>query len=114
MPRKKKVNFDKLIAAVESDQPSKDIMAKFGIRTLAQLKSLYLDALTEKGVVPAIVSTRRTKAAPPQKSKELKVNKRGSMIVSREMIEEMGYRIGDMFSVRKTAAGVSLKKLTSE
>ena len=111
MPRKKKVDAAKLVDAVESGLSSKEIMAKFGINTLAQLKSLYVDALSERGQVAGIIPSRRSKAAPEKDARELKVNKRGSVVVSRELIEEMGFEIGDSFSVRKTAAGVSLKKI---
>ncbi len=111
MPRKKKIDAAKLIDAVESGVPSKEIMAKFGINTLAQLKSLYVDALSEKGQVIGIIPSRRSKAASVEEAKELKVNKRGSVVVPRDLIEEMGFDIGDSFSVRKTAAGVSLKKI---
>ena len=49
MPKKKTVNYDKLLKAVDSGLTSKEIMEKFGIKTSAQLKGLYLDALVSKG-----------------------------------------------------------------
>jgi len=110
MPRKKKVDAAKLIKAIEDQRPSKEIMDKFGFKTLAQLKTAYVDALTEKGVVPGIVSPRGQVRVAEKKTKELKVSKRGSLVVPKEIIEEMGFQVGDSFSVRKTAAGVSLKK----
>ena len=61
MPRKKKVDAAKLIKAVESGKPSKEIMAEFGINTSYQLKALYLDALVEKGRAPAIVGEQARK-----------------------------------------------------
>ena len=110
MPKKTKVDTAELIAAVESGQPGKEIMAKFGLKTLAQLKSLYVDALSDRGMVPSITTSKRSRSAESAKGPGLKVNKRGSLVVPREMIEEMGFDIGDTFSVRRTAAGVSLKK----
>jgi len=110
MPKKKKVDAAKLIKGVEDQTPSKEIMAKFGFKTLAQLKTAYLDALTEKGKVPGLVSARGQARAADKKIKELKVSKRGSLVVPKEIIVEMGFQVGDSFSVRKTAAGVSLKK----
>ncbi|MBW2062905.1 MAG: hypothetical protein JRI95_15290 [Deltaproteobacteria bacterium] len=111
MPRKKTVNASALIKAVESGLPSREIMAKFGVKTSAQLKSLYLDALAEKGKVKGIISRSIKKGRSAKKLKEIKVNKRGSLVVPREMAEEMGCKIGETFSVRKTRAGVSLKKM---
>jgi hypothetical protein len=110
MPRKKAVDGEKLIKAVEQGLSSKEIMAKFGLKTLAQLKALYIDALSQTGKIKPIVTSRRSAGAPAPKTKVLKVNKRGSLIVSREMIDEMGFAIGDVFSVGKSLAGVSLKK----
>jgi hypothetical protein len=107
MPRKKQVNADKLIEAVESGLPSTKIMDKFGIKTSAQLKALYLDALVEKGKAPGI-KTRAGRA--PKKSKEIFVNKRGSLIVPRELVEEMGFKEEDEFSITKTKSGISLKR----
>ena len=109
MPRKKKVDAAKLIKAVESGKPSKEIMAEFGINTSYQLKALYLDALVEKGRAPAIVG--RAGKKDEKAGKEILVNKRGSLIVPAPLVEEMGFKIGEEFKVRRTKAGVSLKKL---
>ena len=110
MPRKRKVDLVSLINAVESGRSSKEIMSEFGLKTLAQLKALYVDALAEKGEIKGIVTSRRKTAEPSRKTRILKVNQRGSLVIPQDMIEEMGYDIGHTFSVRKTLAGVSLKK----
>ena len=110
MPAKKQINSKKLIKAVESKRPSREIMDEFGIKTQAQLKSLYVDALVDQNRITAIVSSRGRKKSAGQKKESLQINKRGSLIVPRELVEQMGFKIGDSFSVRKTAAGVSLKK----
>lgn len=111
MPRKKTVDSTKLIKAVESGLPAKEIMSKFGLKTSAQLKALYLDALAEKGRVPGIVSRRPRKKAVAEKSMQIKVNKRGSLVLPRKMIEELGFVVGDTFTVRKSKVGVALKKV---
>jgi hypothetical protein len=109
MPKKrKKVDADKLITAVESGRPSTEIMDEFGIKTSAQLKALYLDALVNKGKATGIVGAR---GAKKKDEKEVKVSKRGSIAIPKDMVEEMGYDVGDAFLARKTKAGVSLKKL---
>ena len=110
MPRKKTVNSEKLIKAVESSLPSTEIMAKFGIKTSAQLKALYLDALVERGLVKGIAGRASKAAQAAKKSKEIKVNKRGSLVLPQAMVQEMGFSVGDTFNVRRTKAGVSLKK----
>lgn len=112
MPKKLQVDAAKLVAEVESQKPSKEIMAEFGIKTLIQLKALYVDALAELGRTPTIISSRGAGSSAPVNSKELRVNKRGSLVVPRELVDEMGFEVGQTFQVRKTAAGVSLKKMS--
>lgn len=112
MPRRKSVDSAKLIAAVKSGRSSTEIMTEFGIKTSGQLKSLYVDALAAAGQITGIIAAKRTSKKPEKQSKELRVNKRGSLVVPRDLIDEMGFNVGDSFAVRKTAAGVSLKKAT--
>ena len=78
---------------MESKRNSRDIMTEFGIKTQAQLKSLYVDALVEQGRITAIVRSRGRKKAEGSKKEVLKVNKRGSLIVTRELVEQMGFKL---------------------
>ena len=110
MPRKLNVDTDKLVAAIESGRPSAEIMTEFGIKTLTQLKALYVDALMARERVPSIISLKGRAVAPGSSSKEIRVNNRGSLIVPKEFIDEMGFEVGASFSVQRTDAGVSLKR----
>lgn len=110
MPKKKKVDNEKLIKAVESGTPSTQIMAEFGIKTSAQLKNLYLDALVEKGMAKGIAGGRKKSAKKTDESPSICVNKRGSLVINRNIAEEMGWQVGDTFLVRKTKSGLNLKK----
>jgi hypothetical protein len=116
MPKRKKVDSRALVEAVESGDSAKDIMNNFGIKTSAQLKSLYVDALVELGRAPGIVVTRgggdgggkdRSQSEP----REVRVNERGTLIVPRELLDQMGFQIGESFGVYKSPAGVSLKRI---
>ena len=109
MPRKKQVDLKKLAEAINAETPTKEIMKKFDIKTTAQLKALYLDVLVDKGQVKPIMG--KGGKAKDMQSKSIVVNKRGSLVITKEMVEEMGFQIEDAFTVRKTKAGVSLKKL---
>ena len=111
MAKKKDIDGEKLIQAVESKQPSKKIMEQFKIKTSAQLKALYLDALVAKGRVEGLVGRSSRGSGAAEKSKEILVNKRGSLVIPREMIEEMGFKIEDAFTIRKTKSGISIKKV---
>ena len=108
MPRKKTVDLKKLWQAVEAGQNQKEIMKDFGIKTSAQLKALVYDALVDQDKAKEIVSSR---GGAGKKSKEILVNKRGSLVIPKDLVDEMGFEIEEMFSVRKTKSGISLRKL---
>ncbi len=107
MPAKKKINGPKLIKMVESGKPRPEIMKSFKLNTTAQLNAHYLDALMKAGKAPEIKSGRsKTKANP---AKEVVVSKRGSVVIPKIMIDEMGFAEGEKFTARKTKSGISLK-----
>jgi hypothetical protein len=109
MPAKKMVDYKELIKAVESGKPQAEIVKEFKFSTIAQFKNHYLNALMEAGKAPEIKTGRAsTKSAP---AKEAFVSKRGSVVIAKGLIEEMGFAVGDNFAVRKTKSGISLKKL---
>ena len=109
MPKRKKIDNKKLIQMVQEGKVQKEILEKFGFSNATQLKVAYANALMEVGSVPKIKTGRAAKAAAPKK--EITVNKRGSLIVTAPMIQEMGFKEKDAFLVRKTKAGISLKKV---
>ena len=109
MPAKKKIDGAKLLKLVESGKLQSEIMKELKLNTAAQLKAHYLDALMKAGKAPQIKSGRGKATAAP--SKETMVSKRGSVVISKAMIAEMGFKEGDKFSVRKTKSGISMKKI---
>lgn len=109
MPAKKKVNSKKLIEAVKSGKNQSEIIKEFKFNTTAQFKNHYLDALIEAGEAPEIIKGRTSKKF--ETLKNTFVNKRGSVIINKILVAEMGFKEGDKFSIRKTKSGISLKKL---
>ncbi len=110
MPRKKKIDTKALIKAVESGLSRRDIMTQFGFNHPNQVTAYYLDALVETGRAKGIVR-RRLKDKISVKAKPIKVNQRDSLVIPREKVEELGYKVGDTFSVNQIKAGdgISLK-----
>ena len=109
MPAKKKVNYKKLLKAVQSGKHQSEIMKAFKFNTAAQFKSHYLEALIEDGTAPKITAGRASKKAGSVK--EAIVSKRGSVVISKGLVAEMEFAEGDKFSIRKTKSGISLKKI---
>lgn len=109
MPKKKQFDNAKLIKMIEEGIPSPEIRKKLNIKTANQLKVAYAIAMMESGKVPKIVDGRKSSAAGD--GNEVTVGKRGSVIIPKDMAENLGVAVGDKFSVRKTKAGIALKKL---
>jgi hypothetical protein len=62
-----------------------------------------------EGKVPAITSGRGSGKA--SKVKTVGVGKRGSIVISKELVRSFGIGAGEKFTVRKTKAGIALKKV---
>ena len=110
MPAKKMVDYKKLLAMVKSGTPQAEIMKALKFKTAIQFKNHYLNALIETGKAPEIVTRRVPKKSAP--AKEAFVSKRGSVVISKGLIEEMGFAEGTTFTVRKTKSGISLKRMS--
>jgi len=109
MPPKKKVDYAKLVKAIESGTRQSEVMKQFNFKSAAQFKNHYLNALIETGKAPEIKIGRASSKAAP--AKDVAVSKRGSVVISKALVDEMGFGAGEKFAVRKTKAGISLKKI---
>jgi hypothetical protein len=94
---------------VKDESHQQEIMKAFGFKTSAQVKTAYLRALVESGEVPALIGGRVSSKAA--KAKPIGVGKRGSIILPAEKVAELGIGAGDKFTVRKTRAGIALKRV---
>ena len=109
MPKKKAIDGASLIKMVEDGVPRPEIMKKFKLKTSTQLTLAYAKAQMEAGKIPEIVGGRG--GATAKETNVVTVGKRGSVIISKEMAEGLGVAVGDKFTVRKTKAGIALKKV---
>ncbi len=110
MPQRKKIDSKKLIQMVKDGTVQKEILEKFGFNTSTQLKVAYANALMGEGQAAEIQTGTKGKA-PAKAKNEIKVNKRGSLIVPGPMVQALGYKQGGAFQIMKTKAGISLKKV---
>ena len=109
MPKKKAFDAKKLIKMVKDETHQQEIMKAFGFKTSAQIKAAHYRALVDAGDIPGIVGGRG--AGKSAKGKLIGVGKRGSIIISAEKVAELGIGQDDKFTVRKTKAGMALKKI---
>jgi len=108
MSKKIEVDSKKFIEMIANGAGIKELMQNFGLKTSAQVKIAYLNAVMEEGILPGIKDGRASKAEA--KPSGISVTKRGSLVVPKEMVSEMGFKEGDSFATRKTKAGISLKQ----
>jgi hypothetical protein len=108
MPKKKALDTAKMIEMVKEGSTLPEIMKKMGFKTSTQVRTAYMSALIAEGKVPAIKGARG--AGKADKAKTVGVGKRGSIILSKEIVEGLGIGAKDKFTVRKTRAGIALKK----
>jgi len=109
MPKKKVFDAKKFVKMVKDETHQQEIMKAFGFKTAAQVKAAYFRALVESGEVPGILGGRG--AGKAAKGKLIGVGKRGSIIIPAEKVAELGVGKDDKFKVRKTKAGIALKKV---
>jgi hypothetical protein len=110
MPKRKTVDAAKLIEMVKAETPSAEIMKKMGFKTSTQLKAAYMSALIAEGKITGIKGGRGG-GRKAQKAKTVGVGKRGSIVISKDLVEGLGLGGDEKFVVRKTKAGVALKKV---
>jgi len=108
MPKRKKIDAKTLIKAVEAGKTQGEIMSEFGYKSSAQVKTAYMNALIEAGKVTPITGGRSTKVS---KVKTVGVGKRGSIIIAKEVVDSLEISADDKFAIRKTRAGIALKRV---
>jgi hypothetical protein len=109
MAKRIKVDYNKLLKLLKDGVPQNEIMTKFGFKNSTQLKTAVANAAMEAKLIPKLIGGRgRTPAKAI--SKTVKVNSRGSLIIPKQVAGFYGLKVGDSFEVRKSKAGLSLKK----
>jgi hypothetical protein len=109
MPKKKAFDAKKLIKMVKDETHQQEIMKAFGFKTASQVKAAHYRALVETGEVPGVVGGRA--AGKAGKAKAIGVGKKGSIIIPAEKVTDLGIGKDDKFTVRKTKAGIALKRV---
>jgi bifunctional DNA-binding transcriptional regulator/antitoxin component of YhaV-PrlF toxin-antitoxin module len=97
MAKTKEKTNKKLIDMINEDVEESIILKTFNLKNSTELNEKYLKAL---------VATKSIK--PINKQKTLTVNKKGSLIITKNIIEEMNFNIGDTFEVKKYGSKIHL------
>jgi len=109
MPRRMDVDHKQLMKMIADQVPQAKIMDKFGFKTVTQLKVAMANAAMAQGKLPALVSGQAASAAPA--ANVIRVNKRGSLIIPKEMVDAFGLAEGQEFTMRQAKYGLQVRKL---
>ena len=100
MTRRRKVDASKVIEAVESGRLSKDVMDGYGLEKPAPPSRRGRRGRRGSGAGVGGVS---------EVLADVTISKRGSLVLPKALVEELGFRMDDVFIARKTKAGIILK-----
>ena len=107
MPRKKLVEHNALIQAVEMGRPKSEIMEKFGIKSPGALKVAYFNALVALDKIQDIKRGYNSKKA----DNIVSINSRGSLVIPKKLVASLELGESDTFEVVKNRTGVVLKRV---
>lgn len=109
MPRRRIIDPSKLIDAVEEGRVDREVMDQFGLESPHKKQ--------EKGQAKRRYTRRFITKKPPdpdEPDETISVNERGSLIIPKDMIGAFGFLTGDHFIIRKTKAGIHLRRADEE
>lgn len=105
MARKKLVEHNALLQAVEMGMTKETIMEKFNLKSLQEFKVAYYDALV------ALDKIKDVKKGPKPKKVDNKVsiNSKGSIVIPKKLIDELDLGEMNTFKVVKSDSGLMLQ-----
>ena len=106
MARKKLVEHNALVQAIEMGTPQAAIMERFGFKTVPALKTAYYNGLVALGKIEDVNKKRTKKKVDPK----ICVNGRGSLVIPKKLVDHLGIDPEDRFEVVKKGGGLELKK----
>ena len=110
MPKRTDIDYVKLLAMVKAGVPQAEIMLEMGIKTIPQLKTAILNAYMSEGTIPKLVGGRRGKGKG-KAGNIVRVNKRGSLVVTKELVSAFGFKEGEEFTVTQVGFGIEIRKM---
>jgi predicted ArsR family transcriptional regulator len=108
MAKRKRKPVGPITELVRKGKTDTEIMAELGIKSKATLVKRHYQEMVAAGKVRPI--PKPTRGRPKTLSREMKVGKRGTVTVKANLVEMFGFKPGATFEVKKTKAGILLKK----
>jgi len=114
MPKRKVIDNKALLKMINDGANQPDIMEKFGFKNTTQLKVAYANALMDTGEATKIKGQGRRKSSSKPVDTKVTVNGRGSLIIPKVLVEDMGIKAGETFEAKKSTKGIALTKIAPE
>ena len=101
----------KVANMIHQGMPVEDIKTELGLRSIAQVRELYLQGLVAKGVAKKLnMGEKGGRGRKPAKPIKSVIGRRGSLTLSnRVLIEKLGFKAGDTFKVTKRKNNIILR-----
>ncbi|BBO80822.1 hypothetical protein DSCO28_13880 [Desulfosarcina ovata subsp. sediminis] len=106
MARKKLVEHNALVQAIEMGTPQSEIMERFGFKTVPALKTAYYNGLVALGKIEDVNTKRKKKNVDTK----IRVNGKGSLVIPKKLVDHLGIDPEDVFEVVKNSTGLELRK----
>ena len=105
MAQKKLVEHNALLQAVEMGMSKDDIMEKFNIKSLPELKVAYFDAMVALDKIKDVKKGRK----PKKIDNKISINSRGSLVIPKNLVDALNLGEMDTFKVVKSDSGLLLQ-----
>lgn len=105
MAKKKLVEHNALLQAIEMGMTKTVIMEKFNFKSLQELKMAYYDALVALDKIKDVQKGRK----PKKIDNKVSVNSRGSLVIPKKLVDDLDLGEMDTFKVVKTSSGLMLQ-----
>ena len=103
--KKKMVEHNALLQAVEMGMSKNAIMEKFNIKSLPELKVAYFDALVALDKIKEVKKGHK----PKKVDNKVSINSRGSLVIPKKLIDALDLCEMDTFKVVKRDSGLMLQ-----
>ena len=105
MVKKRLVDHNSLIQAIEAGLSKQELMKQFGYKTFGSLKVAYLNALVALDKIPAVNNKRRERKV----DNVVGINSRGSLVIPKKLVDSLALDKTTLFRVVKDGTDLFLK-----
>ena len=107
MAKKKLVEHNSLLQAVEMGMTKDAIMEKFNIKSMPELKVAYYDALVALDKIEDVKKGSKSKKV----DNKVSINSKGSLVIPKQLVDDLDLGEMDTFKVVKSESGLMLQPM---